>query len=159
MGRASRLSATHEAAHAVARVYVGGLPTAVEIDVNGGGLSHAPNEMWACGSRDQFAAWDYLVVMLAGGYAEARAAKRAATTVFSTTASEDMAQALSVIEWLVQQRFAVDSQEAWRRAEDETKRFLNLRWTEIDTVAAALLEHSKLDAKAIEAMTNRVPYE
>jgi hypothetical protein len=63
----SRASAFHEAAHAVARLYVGAQATDVEIRNDGSGLTHGTGELWAAG-HDQYASWNLLLYALAGPY-------------------------------------------------------------------------------------------
>jgi ATP-dependent Zn protease len=66
--------AYHEAAHAVARVYVGAPCAPVEINGNAG-MTHGTGEQWRSSSAGQYAAWDHALVTLAGPFAEGRISK------------------------------------------------------------------------------------
>ena len=143
--RQQRRAAYHEAAHAVARIHVGASPAGCEIRADGTGDTHGTGEPWRSASEGQYAAWEMLTYKLAGGYAEARVAKASAAFIFMTASKEDMESAQEVLIWLVKRRFAVDTDAAWLRAENETRRFLRERWADIERVAIALIDQGRLE--------------
>lgn len=152
---ARRVAAFHEAAHGVAQHYVGATVGAIVVDQRGGGFCEGTGVAWRCASHGQYAVWDYLLFLLSGGFAEARVAKKSATTVFLTTALDDMARAQQAIDWLVANAFAEDVHAAWLRAECETRAFLAERWGDIERVAAALAQYGRLEAEELVELLAR----
>ena len=152
MKKYSRAVLFHEAAHAVARLHVGECATATEVRPDGSGMSHGTGLPWRPESSGQHAAWDFLLVRLSGGYAEARVSRRSAFSVFFTNAKDDHDNAQNAISWLVENGYADSGDAAWLRAETETRDFLNHRWQAIQRVATALQTAGKLDGAEVIAL-------
>lgn len=150
--RRLRRAAFHEAGHAVARVHVGSASTPVEVRPDGTGESHGTGEHWACRSQGQYAAWDFLLMLLAGGYSEARYTRRSANEIFFGPASGDFERAQLPINWLVERGFSEDPDAAWRRAEADTRAFLRKHWDAVERVAEALLQRGRLEAEEVAAL-------
>lgn len=136
--RVSWAASVHEAAHAVARLHVGAPATDTEVLAGGAGMTHGTGGQWLCRSTGQYALWDLLTVLLAGGLAEAKVSKRAACLVFMSNAVDDYAQAREVIGTLVASGFAKSEADAYLRAEAETKAMLRERWEDVRRLAALL---------------------
>jgi hypothetical protein len=147
----SKASAFHEAAHAVARLYVGARATDVEIRNDGSGLSHGTGELWEAG-YGQYALWNFLLYALAGPYAEARVSHRDRVLVMFTRGAEDYRATQEPIAWLVARGYAATERAAWRHAESETLVFLRERWPAITRVAAALLKSGRLSALEVHEL-------
>ena len=147
----SRASAFHEAAHAVARLYVGARATDVEIRNDGSGLSHGTGELWAAG-HGQYASWNLLLYTLAGPYAEARVSHRDRVLVMFTRGADDYRAAQESIAWLVARGYVATERAAWGRAESETLMLLRDRWPAITRVAAALLSSGRLSALEVHEL-------
>lgn len=150
--RHSRAAAFHEAAHAVARAHVGAKITGAAISLDGAGVSFGTGELWRSASGGQGAAWDYLIVTLAGAYAEARIAKQSRAVVCLTRGREDHEEARAVIRWLTAHDFATNESAAWDRAERETLEFLREGWPAIERVAAGLLKSGRLEAAEVQRL-------
>jgi hypothetical protein len=144
--RHTKQAAFHEAGHAVARIYVGAAPTATEINVLGGGLSHGTGLIWNTPGGGQYAIWDFLIVLLAGPFAEARMRRQSKTWMLLSAGRDDYAEAQRQIMWLIKHRFTESTVTGWARAEEETRIFLRSSWPEITKVAALLLEAGRIEA-------------
>ncbi|WP_448172290.1 hypothetical protein [Rhizobacter fulvus] len=155
--RFSRAQAIHEAAHAVARVYVGAEIGSATVTTDGGGFVRGTGEPWKCRWSGQHAGWAYLLVLFAGGYAEARVSKRAAATVFLTNAKDDAQEAQQSLEMLVAQAFASDQNAAWLRAEADTREFLKGHWPAIERVADALQADGHVSASELVNLVELAP--
>lgn len=147
-----RSAAFHEAGHAVARIHVGFSATLTEVYADGSGMSHA-QDGGICNGGSQYPVWNMLVVLLAGPWAEARYRKKGSLWVLSTTGKVDWRDAVRLMDWLTEHGFAADRNEAFERAEAETREMLKSRWNAIGRVAAALLQHRKLTADQVDALT------
>lgn len=144
--------AIHEAAHAVARIHVGAVPTPVEIYRNGSGMSHGTGEVWTSSSRGQYVTWDLLIVLLAGALAEARVAKRDSLWILLSAGRVDYQQAQALFRQLIDDGYARDMAAAHDRAEEETRAFLRLRWKAIERVARPLAQRGRLEAAEVVAL-------
>jgi hypothetical protein len=107
---------------------------------------------WKSNGPGQHAAWEYLLVVLAGGYCEARLAKKSAAIVFLMTARDDYEAAQAPLQWLVEHGYAVDEKAAWQRAEAEVRDFLKVKWPQIERVANELLLRLRLSAEEVVAL-------
>lgn len=152
--RYSKVAAFHEAGHAVARAHVGARITAAKINLDGTGVSFGTGELWRSASCGQGAAWDALIVTLAGAYAEARISKQSRVLICLTRAREDMEEGREAVRWLVRRGFAVSIEAAWERAERETLDFLRDSWSAIERVAAGLLERGSLEADEVRRLAD-----
>lgn len=150
-----RRTAFHEAGHAVARAFVGATITPIEVRENGDGESHGTGTRWTCRSEGEHAAWDYLLMLLAGAYCEARHARDWVTEILLGPASGDHEEAQATIAWLVDRGFAVDADAAWRRAEASTQAFMRQRWSAITRVAEALVQRGRLSADDVAALAGQ----
>ena len=150
--KVSKATAIHEAAHAVARIAVGATPTLVDAFPNGSGMSHGTGEQWISGATGQYATWDLLIVLLAGGLAEARASKTWSLVIFFRSAADDFAAAQRLFGQLVRQGFAGDVNAAWKRAEGETREMLRANWPAVEAVAERLSLCGRVEAEEVVAI-------
>lgn len=126
-------AAYHEAGHAVARIYVGSAATDVEIYSDGTGISH--------GTGESALSPVYLVVYLAGPFAEARVARLPRIAVLFSGGGKD--------DWAALRQHPLYTGVFARIAEKETNRFLRRAWSDIDRVARALIDVDKLPASEV----------
>lgn len=147
-----RPAAFHEAAHALARLHVGAQCTSCEIFPNGAGISHGTHDAWRSNGHGQHSAWEYLLVLLAGGYCEARLTKKSPMVVFLMTARDDAEAAKAPLRWLVKNGYAIDEETAWRRAEADVKEFLKARWPQIEKVATELQQRLRLSVEEVATL-------
>ena len=150
--------AYHEAGHAVARVYVGAQPTAVETRADGGGTSYGTSQQWESSRKGQYAAWDLVLYSLAGPRAEARISRTAYVVIVLTSGREDYESAKPVIRWLIQHGFADGEKAAWHRAEEEVRQFMRTHWPHICRVADALMSRGRLEGpEVVQIVGQRLP--
>lgn len=142
----------HEAAHAVARCYVGSPVTPVEVFANGAGVSYGLKTPWS----DFGGPWEHLTLVLAGPYAESRISKCSLASILLTSGASDYAMAKATVDWLVR-HWAVGKEDAWARAEREVKQFLRHEWPSVAAVALALQGKRYLDAEEVEALIDASP--
>jgi hypothetical protein len=131
-------AAFHEAGHAVARLHVGAAPTDTWIAQDGRGMSEGTGALWTSASSGHHAAWDLLLVLLAGPRAEAMHSRRSRALVMRSSGAQDFAEARPIVIDLVERGYAEDERAAWRRADRDTGDFLRDRWTAVTALAAAL---------------------
>lgn len=143
-------AAFHEAAHAVARLHVGAMATAVEISRTGGGHTHGTPGRWPGRGQDRM--WKWLLCLFAGSYAEAYVSRRSLARTLVTSGKLDLEEAEPAIAWLVARGYASDSQGVCELAHWETFAFLIERWDSIERVAAALLENGRLSARQVRRL-------
>jgi len=98
-----RAAAFHEAAHVVARLYVGAPAAAVEINATGGGRTHGTRK-WAGRGEHRIRSW--LLVLFAGSYAQAYATRRSLRKVMFTSGKRDLEEAAPAVSWLVARGYA-----------------------------------------------------
>lgn len=152
----SRAACVHEAAHAVARLHVGSSATPTVVHEDGTGLSHGQGR-WKSAHTGQYALWNLLVVMLAGGLAEARVRKKSAPWIFLTTAREDWSEASRLLTSLVDRGLADNFDGAYLRAEEETRLMLKACWWTILRVSEALQERGALSPEQLVSMVGETP--
>lgn len=159
MGRAPiahrRWAAFHEAGHAMARFAVGATITHTVIHADGTGLSHGTGQKWAH-AHGQYLAWDRLVVLLAGAFAEARVRRCSPALVYVQGGKGDFVEAKTAIAWLVEHRYSESSEQAWRRAEEETRQMVRQHWSVITAVANTLMEQGALSPEGLQQIITKI---
>lgn len=144
MPRISKATAFHEAGHVVARHFTGAGVFGVEACTDGTGEAFGSGKIFESSGSGQYAAWDALLITLAGPYAEARQSHQSRMSVILSHGYDDWQEAKIIISWLVENDFAANEQGAWRRGKIETANFLKSKWPKIERVATALRKQGKL---------------
>lgn len=144
-------AAFHEAAHAVARLHVGAIATAVEINRTGGGHTHGTPGRWPGRGQHRMRTW--LMCLFAGSYAEAFASRRSLPRTLRTSGKLDLEEAEPAIKWLVRRGHARRSVDVLMQTHLTTCAFLALRWDAIERVASALIENGRLSARQVRQLS------
>lgn len=140
-------AAYHEAGHAVARLEVGAVPTDTWIAEDGRGMSLGTGASWVSASSGARAAWDLLLVLLAGPRAESMYRRCSRALVMQSSGAQDFAEAKPIVARLVARGWAEDERAAWRRVDLETGEFLRHRWPAVSALAAALAWAGRVPAR------------
>jgi hypothetical protein len=148
-------AAFHEAGHAVARLHVGAPPTATWIAPDGRGVSEGTGTRWTSASPGYHAAWDLLLVLLAGPHAEAKQAQRSRAFVMRSSGAQDFAEAKPIVAALVRRGYADDELAAWRRADQDVRRFVQSRWPAVASLAWALACAGRVPAEDLVRLVRR----
>jgi hypothetical protein len=147
-----RAAAFHEAAHAVARLQIVGAPaTAIEITRTGAGRTHGTGRRWVVG-RGPRLAWNLILYALAGSYAEACVSRRSLARILATAGRGDLAKAAPAVVWLVAHGHARNTRPALDHAHRELIVFLAQHWDAVESVAAALREHGRLNGRQVRIL-------
>ena len=145
--------ARHEAGHCVIAVLYGAIVTEVSIIPNGeydgyckdeGGLFRAPD-------LERVLLNHAIQVCLAGPAAQKRFHRRAYRWI---EGSVDYRRALGLCHYIAPGRRR--AREYLKAQEQETVRLVERYWSDIERVAAALLQHDVLDRKAVDGLLNHL---
>jgi hypothetical protein len=150
--RRRRCAAFHEAAHAVARLFIGAPLTSVEINDRGGGFAHGKLGRRWIARRWPLRGWDLVLCAMAGPCAEARVSHRSVVQVVLRAGLDDLEQTKLPVMWLVAHGYARDPDTAWTAGCRRTRWFLSQRWAAIERVAEALLRRGRLSGRQVRKL-------
>lgn len=153
--RKRKAIAFHEAAHAVARLHVGAVATAVEIRGTRFGYTHGTPNRWP--GRGEHRMWKWLLCLFAGSYAEAFVMRRSLVRTMFTSGKRDFEYAEPAIRWLVAHGYAAKSLEVLTRNHVATCAFLAMRWDAIERVAQELSRRGRLTGRQVRKLASTPP--
>jgi ATP-dependent Zn protease len=162
-----RHTAFHEAGHAVVRMALTGLATAIDIHVDGRLIDGVSASGYSHGSGEVIDKTDAIGIALAGPIAEARARKISLIAAILEGGLQDQQEATVLAEELagsvgafciddttgqvIRQEISVARRRILNQAELRAKRILRFHWQSVERIAAALLERRTLDAEGVRA--------